>query len=1238
MARKVVIPPLGEVRLRHFTARNTRRGGGGEIDFIAYSPKGILWTDDLNKNQIICLHSDPSKLIPLPLPVGFPQFTNQTQDVSLWNNYCAAGRCWNEVLHYQQFATDVNVGSDSETGGYVMAKVNSSKTCDAFVDQPCIDSKGGDTCMQNVINTFLANLPPADPAVVTTDRQLFAAICAQNPLIWLAADLDLREEHWPANCTAPVRLVRNMTISGPLDQPIKYTINFNFMARKVVIPPLGEVRLRHFTARNTRRGGGGEIDFIAYSPKGILWTDDLNKNQIICLHSDPSKLIPLPLPVGFPQFTNQTQDVSLWNNYCAAGRCWIEVLHYQQFATDVNVGSDSETGGYVMAKVNSSKTCDAFVDQPCIESKGGDTCMQNVINTFLANLPPADPAVVTTDRQLFAAICAQNPLIWLAADLDLREEHWPANCTAPVRLVRNMTISGPLDQPIKYTINFNFMARKVVIPPLGEVRLRHFTARNTRRGGGGEIDFIAYSPKGILWTDDLNKNQIICLHSDPSKLIPLPLPVGFPQFTNQTQDVSLWNNYCAAGRCWNEVLHYQQFATDVNVGSDSETGGYVMAKVNSSKTCDAFVDQPCIDSKGGDTCMQDVINTFLANLPPADNGTTVSNTSTDSGDSSVNVLAIALPVALGGAALIAIIAAVTVWAVRKRRRAAAAEAAAAAKLADLESGGAGYGRNHDGRGLKKGSKGGDSQSSDSKEHHNSEEENAMGVYVPRHNNAHGHERPHDTLASSFRYETGDDMGRCLVVNAAAVGAAAGSGAGSLAAGSAGGMAVVEGVMDDGSVCALTVGAALGQGSYGVVFRGTWRERPVAVKVICCERQHAEQVSTEVKLMMSDTCRHPHLLRALACMSRTRIVNSKINQVAAALEATLSTLARTRGSGGGPGGSQQMAGSGSDSYRDSGANAGELVETWIVSEYCDLGALAPHVHIAKKFLAPPRPGSGERRPMLAPILSCLHDIAAGMAHLHALNVVHGDLKLANVLLASPRCVAAAAAADAGASCNSSGEGGLAAAAGGGPDESTSSENNGVTDSADASVWSVSQLPLPAGFVAKVADFGLSKALKEGQTHHSTKTVGTVTHQPPELLRSGKLTLSGDVYSFGIMAWELLTGSVPYKGLMYGEVVERVVVSHRRPEFPPHTPAAYRALAERCWAADAAARPTFKEVLAELEALLATAPQLQAESDSVALPPPTASSSSAAPATAATTAVNTPSGGPSGAPTSSGVTPR
>ncbi len=41
------------------------------------------------------------------------------------------------------------------------------------------------------------------------------------------------------------------------------------------------------------------------------------------------------------------------------------------------------------------------------------------------------------------------------------------------------------------------------------------------------------------------------------------------------------------------------------------------------------------------------------------------------------------------------------------------------------------------------------------------------------------------------------------------------------------------------------------------------------------------------------------------------------------------------------------------------------------------------------------------------------------------------------------------------------------------------------------------------VSKVSDFGLSLALAEGQTHKSTRALGTVTHMAPEMLRTGRL---------------------------------------------------------------------------------------------------------------------------------------
>lgn len=62
-------------------------------------------------------------------------------------------------------------------------------------------------------------------------------------------------------------------------------------------------------------------------------------------------------------------------------------------------------------------------------------------------------------------------------------------------------------------------------------------------------------------------------------------------------------------------------------------------------------------------------------------------------------------------------------------------------------------------------------------------------------------------------------------------------------------------------------------------------------------------------------------------------------------------------------------------------------------------------------------------------------------------------------------------------------------------------------------------------AQLADFGLSRVLdRETHTHISTQTYGTVAYQPPELLSNSRLTPSADIYSFGILMWELTAGEV------------------------------------------------------------------------------------------------------------------
>jgi serine/threonine protein kinase/beta-lactam-binding protein with PASTA domain len=95
----------------------------------------------------------------------------------------------------------------------------------------------------------------------------------------------------------------------------------------------------------------------------------------------------------------------------------------------------------------------------------------------------------------------------------------------------------------------------------------------------------------------------------------------------------------------------------------------------------------------------------------------------------------------------------------------------------------------------------------------------------------------------------------------------------------------------------------------------------------------------------------------------------------------------------------------------------------------------------------------------------------------------------------------------------------------------------------------------GGVVKVADFGLVRAVASAGTTSSSVILGTVAYLSPEQVETGAASARGDVYSAGILLFEMLTGRVPYTGDTAISVAFRHVnddvprPSELRPDLPP-----------------------------------------------------------------------------------------
>jgi len=115
---------------------------------------------------------------------------------------------------------------------------------------------------------------------------------------------------------------------------------------------------------------------------------------------------------------------------------------------------------------------------------------------------------------------------------------------------------------------------------------------------------------------------------------------------------------------------------------------------------------------------------------------------------------------------------------------------------------------------------------------------------------------------------------------------------------------------------------------------------------------------------------------------------------------------------------------------------------------------------------------------------------------------------------------------------------------------------------------------------IADFGLAR-YHAGPGKKMTAETGSYRWMAPEVIRHEHYGKPCDVYSFAIMAWEMLTFRMPFENMMPVEAAFAVAREAKRPPIPASCPSPINQMLTACWHQDAANRPTFESLCTALE---------------------------------------------------------
>ncbi|XP_018327552.1 tyrosine-protein kinase Fer isoform X2 [Agrilus planipennis] len=120
------------------------------------------------------------------------------------------------------------------------------------------------------------------------------------------------------------------------------------------------------------------------------------------------------------------------------------------------------------------------------------------------------------------------------------------------------------------------------------------------------------------------------------------------------------------------------------------------------------------------------------------------------------------------------------------------------------------------------------------------------------------------------------------------------------------------------------------------------------------------------------------------------------------------------------------------------------------------------------------------------------------------------------------------------------------------------------------------------IVKISDFGMSREEEEYIVSDGMKQI-PIKWTAPEALNFGKYTSLCDVWSYGILCWEIFSrGGTPYSGMSNSKAREKIDSGYRMPA-PENTPDEMYRLMLRCWEYQPENRPNFEQIYTVVDTL-------------------------------------------------------